>query len=150
MAGVDIDVLDHAGRSALHDSTERGSFRSTLILLAAGADVTAGDRLGRTACRFAANHMVHMPATDSLHAVLAGGGDFDAPDNDDITPRHIASRHRVSAPSAEDLATDCCHATRTSPQPRAPDLHWSSIASLDLDALQICEILVHACGLAAS
>jgi ankyrin repeat protein len=59
-------------------------FECTMLLLAAGADVAARDRHGRTALLEAVQSNLLMSI---VHAILAAGADLDAADGVGQTPR---------------------------------------------------------------
>ncbi|RGP71285.1 ankyrin repeats 3 copies domain-containing [Fusarium sporotrichioides] len=52
---LNIDQIDHSGRSALHYASHLGNFNSCRALIQGGASLTLQDRLGRTAVQAAAD-----------------------------------------------------------------------------------------------
>ncbi|KAM0314335.1 hypothetical protein ACHAPQ_011844, partial [Fusarium lateritium] len=52
---IDIDQIDHSGRSALHYASSLGNVASCKALINGGASLTLQDRLGRTAAQAAAD-----------------------------------------------------------------------------------------------
>ncbi|RKL35782.1 hypothetical protein BFJ72_g8482 [Fusarium proliferatum] len=52
---LNIDQIDHSGRSALHYASRLGNFKSCQALIQGGASLTLQDRLGRTAVQDAAD-----------------------------------------------------------------------------------------------
>jgi ankyrin repeat protein len=52
---IDIDQIDHSGRSALHYASSLGNIASCQALIDGGASLTLQDRLGRTAAQAAAD-----------------------------------------------------------------------------------------------
>ncbi|KAH7004342.1 hypothetical protein EDB82DRAFT_422883 [Fusarium venenatum] len=52
---LNIDQIDHSGRSALHYASQLGNFYSCQALIQGGASLTLQDRLGRTAVQAAAD-----------------------------------------------------------------------------------------------
>ncbi|KAM0410250.1 hypothetical protein ACHAPZ_000845 [Fusarium culmorum] len=52
---VNIDQIDHSGRSALHYASQLGNYESCQALIQGGASLTLQDRLGRTAVQAAAD-----------------------------------------------------------------------------------------------
>jgi ankyrin repeat protein len=145
---ADLDRVDRSGRTSLHHSCQRGGHRCSLLLLAAGADVEVKDKGGRTACHFAAGQLLHDTNTKGLANVLAAGADFDSPSNSGLTPRQVALKHGVEHPSAAELtaaARRLAIARLEFVRERAFQV-CVGLQSLCLDALQTCEILLHACG----
>jgi ankyrin repeat protein len=138
-ANVDTDVL------LLHKSVRSSNRNVMCMLLAAGADVAARDRLGQTAChRAAAESHEKMPF---VHAMLAAGADLDAEDDDGQTPRHcLAAQEAFFEPEQVELARREIAKMRLDfVRHRAMEI-CIGLQSLQLDALQLCEILQHSCG----
>ncbi|UZP34905.1 hypothetical protein NXS19_002721 [Fusarium pseudograminearum] len=52
---LNIDQIDHSGRSALHYASQLGNYNSCQVLIQGGASLTLQDRLGRTAVQAAAD-----------------------------------------------------------------------------------------------
>jgi ankyrin repeat protein len=148
-AGADIDIVDIDRRTPLFVACIRSNHQCAELLLAAGADVRWRDRRGHTALHAAVRPLAQYMAADTVHAIVAAGGDFYARDNDGASPSLIAdgqleltddeltaARRRIAAVRLEFVrvrATEVC-----------VGLH-----SLGLDALQMCEILQHSCGVVA-
>lgn len=115
------------------------------LLLALGANVClVNSESGDSPCHAA----TRARAFAALCAFLAAGGDLDQPNNNDETPRTIASREKVSLPTAD--AIDAARRRIASIQlglvrHRAAEI-CIGLYSLNLDALQMCEIMVQACA----
>jgi ankyrin repeat protein len=113
------------------------------LLLALGADVHVVDKRGRSACHFAA---IRKNA-GALHACLAVGGDLDKPDNTGKSARKIASSNGI-VPTADDID----NARRRIATARLDLVRIRAfqicvgLQSINLDALQLCEILTHSFG----
>jgi hypothetical protein len=112
-----------------------------VILLAAGASVHVRDGEGRTACHLAGDQ-------DMLDDLIAAGADFDAADSNGRTPRQNATDHCLPEPTAERVAAArrrIAHARLDFVRERAFQV-CIGLQSLELDALQTCEVLLHSCG----
>lgn len=141
--GADIDLCDAHGKSALSKAAaaERAGVE---LLVVAGADVNLFDNEGKSACHEA----VRIHAEPSLRLLLAAGADFDLPDNDGNTPRQLAAQYRCIVPSSADIEI----ARRRIAKTRLDDVKRRALQvcvglqPLNLDALQLCEIMVHSCG----
>jgi ankyrin repeat protein len=142
--GADIDHCDRDNRTPLHGACMRSFSDCVLMLVAAGADVHVTDRFGDSILQCA------VTATPlEWHAVLAAGfDDFGKPDHNGTTPRQVAEAHGAQLPSDDELAHARHRIAATKlafVRDRALQV-CVGLAALDLDALQMCEILVHACG----
>jgi ankyrin repeat protein len=144
-AGADVHVGDANDVTPFHAACSAGSEECALLLLAAGSDVTARDSMGRTASHCAAN-------VDLVHVLLAVNADFDAPDHSGVTARQKHAKRRLlaprHAPTPADLhALRCCIAKIRLDFVRNRAFQVCvGLQSRGLDALQMCEILQHACG----
>mmetsp|Transcript_35640 Transcript_35640/g.107222 ORF Transcript_35640/g.107222 Transcript_35640/m.107222 type:complete len:319 (-) Transcript_35640:347-1303(-) len=85
--GVDVDVRDSAGRTALMVGASHGVEPVVAALVDAGAAVDAVAPDGSTAT-FAASSRGHA---DALQALIQGGGDVDKPRRDGATPAYAAA-----------------------------------------------------------
>jgi hypothetical protein len=94
-AGANVDVNSLNGEPLLHVSVVRNNFKCTILLLAAGADVTARDGSGRTACFVAADFPTGT-LMSFVHALLAVGADLDTADDSGQTPRMRLAERRVT------------------------------------------------------
>jgi hypothetical protein len=113
------------------------------LLLALGADVSLVT-MGQTACHRAA--LWQRPA--SLCALVAAGGDLDQPDNNGETPRMIATRENVALPTADEIEAARQRIAKTRldlVRERAFQI-CLGLQPLDINALQLCEILMHSFG----
>ncbi|KAF4415275.1 ankyrin repeats (3 copies) domain-containing [Fusarium acutatum] len=82
---LNIDQIDHSGRSALHYASRLGNFKSRQALIQAGASLTLQDRLGRTAFQDAAD----AGFKECLLLLLLESGRAD-PSQRDIEGRNLA------------------------------------------------------------
>jgi hypothetical protein len=116
--------------------------RQPPIFIGADVDVVAND--GRTACHFAA--LYEHPAP--LCALVAAGGNLDQPDTKGETPRMIATRKMVALPTADEIDA----ARRRIAKTRLDFVRLRAfqicvgLQPLDINALQLCEILMHSFG----
>jgi hypothetical protein len=86
-----------------------------------------------------------------VHSLLAAGADVDAADRDCITARQILGREGLSIDlSAVDVERARIARMRLDFVRCRAFQVCLGLQSLQLDALQLCEILVHACGPAAT
>jgi hypothetical protein len=114
------------------------------LLLALGADVNLVANDGRTACGIAA--VFKKPA--ALCALVAAGGDLGQPNEEGETPRMIAKRYRVHLPTANEIDA----ARRRIAKARLDLVRERAfqicvgLQSFRLNALQLCEILMHSFG----
>jgi ankyrin repeat protein len=142
--GAAIDRQDDRGRSALIDAGVYMKFSSVILLVALGADVAMVRDNGDTACHFAALYQ----SLDALTAVVAAGGDLDLPNNKGETPRTIAARGRVALPTADEIQAARPRIAKTRldlVRERAFQI-CVGLQSFRLNALQLCEILMHSFG----
>jgi hypothetical protein len=142
--GANIDRQDSDGWTAL--MVAAGNVQSSCIelLIALGADVSLVNNSGETACRVAA--LFEQPT--SLCALVAAGGNLDQPDINDETPRMIAIRKNVALPTADeiDAARHRIAKTRLDLVRERAFQICVGLQSFRLDALQLCEILMHSFG----
>jgi ankyrin repeat protein len=144
--GADVDRLDNDARSPLHNACARGFADCVFLLIAAGADVHVSDCMSQSVC-----HHAVMSSPLVLCAVLAAGADFAQPDRDGCTPRELSMMYDVAPPTEDELAAARRRigATRLALVRERALQVCVGLGALDLDALRLCEILVHACGSAA-
>jgi ankyrin repeat protein len=148
LAGADVNGI---GDCLLHKSIEwhqreletSNAKQAFTVLLAAGADVEARDSYGRTALLWAARPLLMW----FVHAMLAAGADLDVADFDGETPRRwlAESGLTVDPDRVEAARREIARARLDFVRHRALQV-CIGLQSLELDALQMCEILVHACG----
>jgi ankyrin repeat protein len=140
LAGADVNDL-------LRAAVAFDKFECLMLLLAAGADVTARDRRGRTACHLTVNSAEKMPKMRFLHAMLAFDASLDDEDGDGCTPRQfLAERGMTVDPEQVDFMRGEIAKVRLDfVRNRAMEV-CIGLQSLRLDALQLCEVLQHACG----
>lgn len=115
------------------------------ILLAAGADPHCVNTAGQTACHLAA---ANCAAFCTLVAVLAAGADIDQVDNSGRSARQLALLSECPLPTNAEigLARRRIAATRLNfVRQRALEV-CIALHGLELDALQMCEIMLHSCG----
>jgi ankyrin repeat protein len=141
-------------------------FECTVLLLAAGADVSARDSEGKTACLHAAE-----AKSSVVYAMLAAGADLDAADEYGMTPRQWLAVHQANIDDEEsesalaDIARQWLALNQVTidyervesarcriSKARLDFVRYRAMGiciglqSLRLNALQLCEILQHACG----
>jgi ankyrin repeat protein len=142
--GADIDRQYNNGRSAWIYAAEYAQPSCVELLLALGADVDVVTNNGETACHLAA--IYERPA--SLCALVAAGGDLDQPNNNGGTPRMIATRKDVALPTADEIDAARRRIAKTRldlVRERAFQI-CVGLQSFRLNALQLCEILMHSFG----
>jgi hypothetical protein len=113
-----------------------------LLALGADADLVAND--GRTACLVAA--VYRQPA--ALCALVAAGGDLDQPNRKGETSRMIATRKNVALPTADEIDAARLRIAKARldlVRERAFQI-CVALQSFRLNALQLCEILMHSFG----
>jgi ankyrin repeat protein len=151
-AGANVHSVDTYSRTPLHRVEGDAC---TILLLAAGADVHVRDKFGRTACMAKVQNLViDMDCSfvrSIVNLMLAAGADLDAVDTNDESPRQRLARHQLSfddAGHSEEVEA----ARREIAKVRLDFVRhraWQvcvGLQSRELDALQMCEILLHACG----
>jgi hypothetical protein len=142
--GADIDRQDNVGRSALIDAAGNLQSSCVVLLIALGADVRLVSNDGTTACHFAAVYR----KSAWLSALVAAGGDLDRPNNNGETPRTIAAQKNVALPTAGEIDAARQQAAKTRldlVRERAFQI-CVGLQSFRLNALQLCEILMHSFG----
>jgi hypothetical protein len=114
------------------------------LLLALGADVDVVTNIGEQ--RATAPRIGERPA--SLCALVAAGGDLDQPNNKGETPRTIAARRHVALPTADEInaARQRIAKTRLDLVRERAFQICVGLQSFRLNALQLCEILMHSFG----
>jgi ankyrin repeat protein len=142
--GAEIDQQDNDGWTALISAAEESEPSFVELLLALGADVDVVANNGETACHRAS--WLERPA--SLCALVAAGGDLDQLDSDGETPRTIAIHERVALPTADEINAAHRRIAKTRldlVRERAFQI-CVGLQSFRLNALQLCEILMHSFG----
>jgi ankyrin repeat protein len=143
--GAEIDRQDNDGWTALINVSCSDAQSSIVeLLLALGADVNVVANDGRTACVVAA--VDSYPA--ALCALVAAGGDLDQPNKKGETPRMIATRNNVALPTTDEIDAArhrIAKARLDLVRERAFQI-CVGLQSFRLDALQLCEILMHSFG----
>jgi ankyrin repeat protein len=140
--GADIDLRNLDGKTALFKAAAEHA--GVELLVVAGADVNLFDDEGKSACHEA----VRVHAVSSLCLLLAAGADFDLPDNGGNTPRQLAAQYHCTVPTSADIEI----ARRRIAKSRLNDVKRRALQvcvglqPLNLDALQLCEIMMHSCG----
>jgi ankyrin repeat protein len=143
--GVAIDRQDDDGWTALINVSCSDAQSSKIeLLLALGADVNLVTNDRQTACRIAA--VCKKPA--ALCALVAAGSDLDQPNKEGETPRMIANRYDVQLRTAGEIDA----ARRRIAKARLDLVRQRAfqiclgLQPLDINALQLCEILMHSFG----
>jgi hypothetical protein len=124
----------------LIDATANVKSSCVELLLALGADVRLVDEWGNS------HFAIRSPA--SLCAVVAAGGNLDQPDNKGETPRMVATRLEFPLPTAAeiDVARRQIAKTRLDLVRERAFQICVGLQSFRLNALQLCEILMHSFG----
>jgi ankyrin repeat protein len=143
--GAEIDQFDIFRWTPLFHAAGLNTQSSCVaLLLALGADVGLVDMSGQTACHIATSF--RGPA--SLCWLVAAGSDLDQRDDDGETPRMIAIRENVPLPTADEIDA----ARRRMAKIRLDLVRERAfqiclgLHPLDINALQLCEILMHSFG----
>jgi ankyrin repeat protein len=142
--GAEIDRQNNKGWTALIGATGNVQSSCVELLLALGADVDVVANNGETACHCAADWQMPAP----LCALLAAGGDLDQPNNNGETPRMIAAQRNVALPTADEIDAARRRFSKTRldlVRERAFQI-CVGLQPLDINALQLCEILMHSFG----
>lgn len=143
--GADVDCRSIRGMTPLHFVRD---YDCAIVLLAGGADARARDDCGSTACLLAVGHFGDVREAESIvHALVAANADLDAEDQDGDTARQKLDRHDliVDADRVDAATRDIAKAQLDLVRHRALQV-CIALQSRDLDALQMCEILLHACS----
>jgi ankyrin repeat protein len=148
LAGADIDIVntdDHY--SPLHEASFYGREECVLLLLAAGADVQARTVHGPACCLATQAFIPVENSTAILQLLIACGVDIDFPNaGGESTRQAMASRCLVVTDDGIEAAR------RRIAKERVDFVRYRALQvcvglqSRGLDALQMCEILQHACG----
>jgi ankyrin repeat protein len=143
--GADIDHRDTLGLTALIDAIcSQARISHVEMLLALGADVSLAERWGETACHFAAR----LRRRDFLCALVAGVGDLDQLGRNGETPRTIITRNYYQSPTTVEINAARHRITKMRldlVRERAFQI-CVGLQSFRLNALQLCEILMHSFG----
>jgi ankyrin repeat protein len=134
-AGADVNVADNYGVSPLLCTNSRDC---AVLLLAAGANVCDGTAL----------HIIVARNVDDLSAVhLAAGASMDVANDAGDTVRQVLARRRltIEPDQIEAARRDIAKMRLDFVRDRALEV-CISLQSLELDALQMCEIMLFACG----
>jgi ankyrin repeat protein len=171
-SAVDVNVEDCTGQTALMHACMGGHVPCALLLISAGADVCAVDSEAHTVLHFAEHCCLSRPLR---HALVAAGADMDVRDDYDRSPRDIAGRMSAIEHSNRGLnglppfvalmmmmatfkpaelisESELNLARRETENMRRQFVRERALQvcmglqSLRINALQMCEILVHACG----
>jgi ankyrin repeat protein len=142
--GADIDRQNNNGWTALHSAAKNAESSCVELLIALGADVDVVTNDGETACYLAS--WLERPA--SLCVLVAAGGNLEQPNNYGETPRMIATINSVQLPTADeiDAARGRIAKTRLDLVRRRAFQICLGLYPLDINALQLCEILMHSFG----
>ena len=84
--GVNINLQNHVGQTALHKASQRGHLDTVRLLLDHGADSNLQDNHGSTPLHLATCHGDQQV----VQLILDHDTDVDAQDNDGLTPLHLA------------------------------------------------------------
>jgi ankyrin repeat protein len=142
--GAEIDRQDNRGSTALINAIfSDDQSLSGELLLALGADVNLVTNNGATACLVASYESCAV-----LCALVAAGGNLDQPDKEGETSRMIATRNNVALPTAREIDA----ARRRIAKARLDLVRERAfqicvgLQSFRINALQLCEILMHSFG----
>lgn len=145
-AGADFDVANRSMETPLHLTADRTDsdvdVKCMCLLLAAGANVHAKCDDGSTALHLFA-FIEHAKAVEAVHLLLAAGADLDAVDNDGVTPRQVLSERDDVVeidPAKIETARRRIAATQLDFVRNRAIQVCIGLQSLQLDALQMCEI----------
>jgi ankyrin repeat protein len=151
-AGANLQALDNLARTPLHSVCDEAC---TILLLAAGADVHARDVYGRTpSLKTALNESQRpVPVVRSIvNVMLAADADLDAVDRNGRTARQVLLADSQMTFDDAQPSKEVAAARRRIAKARLDFVRlraWQvciGLQSRGLDALQTCEILLHACG----
>jgi ankyrin repeat protein len=147
-SGANIHALDEFNRTPLH-WIQKGHY--AILLLAAGADVNARDNFDRAPLATFAMIEAQKPHA-TVNLMLAAGADLDAVDRYGETARLVFARILVTFADDDAQAKQVEAARREIGKVRLDFVRhraWQvciGLQSRGLDALQMCEILLHSCG----
>lgn len=152
-----MNVVGPGGQTPLHAV---GNYECAILLLAAGAEVDQRVEDGQTACNRATAMLGPRPRLASLgvdrgvfnrksiYALLGAGARIDAIDGNGRSVKQILAALSQGGPVDSHVETARRDISKTRldfVRSRALQV-CIGLQSLNLDALQMCEILVHACG----
>jgi ankyrin repeat protein len=140
-AGAEVNVAEKGGETPLHWAYKHDC---AVMLIAAGANVCSRDNIGRTALH---RVMLAWNGLTAVHSLLAAGADLNATDNAGETARQALARHgwTIEPDQIEVARKDIARTRIDFIRCRALEV-CISFQSLRFNALQMCEILVFACG----
>jgi ankyrin repeat protein len=148
--GADIHVKDKRGCTPLHliptpsPYEEKFEIPVLMLLLAGGADFHAVDNKGESAFHVAAR----TQRSQALCAFVAAGADLDLADSNGNTPRQLILARNERLPDefdVDDARTLISTMRLDFVRERALEI-CIALHERNLDALQLCEIMVQACG----
>jgi ankyrin repeat protein len=155
-AGADLDCGNSLGQTPLHEacfprhslSESEENARCAMLLLAAGADVHARTTDGRSATalhRIA--EFVKPYRMTIIHVLLSSGADLDATNHIGGTARQFLANRGVNVDPAAVAAArrEIVKLRLDFVRHRALNV-CIGLQSMELDALRMCEIMLHACG----
>jgi ankyrin repeat protein len=147
-AGADLESLDKSKGTPLHIM---GDERCTILLLAGGSNVHARDERGRTPCHVASLYFARDLITmrSIVNMMLAAGADLDVADVNGNTARQLLANRQLrfeDAAKQVEAARRAIHKVRLDFVRHRASQVCIGLQSRGLDALQMCEILVHSCG----
>lgn len=139
-AGANLDLASENGNTPLHYCLHESTNQIACLLLAAGANVNARNWQGRTPC-----HIACECALIALPALLASSASLDEPDNDGVTSQQLL---KSAPPTTEEIEAARRHVlgVRLSLVRKRAFEVCIGLHSRGLDALCMCEILLHSCG----
>jgi ankyrin repeat protein len=140
-AGADMNCVRRNGSTPLHDANLHSG---AVILLAAGANVCARDNAGRTALHSVVGAWNGITA---VHSLIAAGADLDAADDAGETVHQALARRgwTIDPDEVEAERREIAKARLDFVRHRALQV-CIGLQLLEFDALQMCEILLFACG----
>jgi ankyrin repeat protein len=145
--GADVNRCNTDGWTALHLACDANALDATAcvdLLVAAGCDCRFAIGTGDTAGHIAVAH----DSVDVLCTLLAGGADFEQADNNNVTIRQFATNCQCPLPTDDEIGAARLRIARMRldfVRHRALQT-CIGLQAFDLPALQLCEIMLHACG----
>jgi ankyrin repeat protein len=148
-SGVDLEVVNSVGHTPLHRACMQAN-GSAIFLVAAGADVHKLTGNGDTACHLALARVEQSEAVELIYVLHAVGASIDVPNQTGDTVRQLLAERKVTIRprKLESTLRAMVRLRLDFVRKRALQI-CIALQSLRLDALQMCEILVHACGAVA-